>query len=680
MLNLSSSMNVPDIGIICKWGKVKEVHTVRGPRMLRTAAATEDFWPVWNEHAATLKLLGLQVKRRMDDPNKWQVLWWKELPADVLAQRAKLVEMSEATCAAVDIPKPDGLDYYPFQKAGIRYCLNAFAANGVLIGDEMGLGKTVQAIGVINATPGISRVLIICPLTLKANWERELSRWLVRPMTIGHARADFWPRDTDIVLCHYNILHRFTTRLANFWDLIVMDECHRLKNGKARQTRCVVGYKPTRKEAAAGAVPTSGIPARRKLALSGTPFENRPAELWPVVSYIAPHLFSSRSAYERRYCGGGVDGGYYAANGATNLEELGQRLRGCCMVRRLKRDVLKELPPKTRQVVQIDTDGLEDAIKSEQRVWHLHEADLAAAQVAMELAKASDTEAEFKAAVEALRAGMSAAFRKLSAVRHATALAMVPAMVEALQSDMQEVGKAVVFAYHQDVLEACAREFQGQCVLIHGDHPKNPLDRQPIVDRFQTDPKIRILFGSIDTCGEGLTMTAAWLCWFFEQDWRPSRMNQCSDRLHRIGQKDNVLCKYAIAPGTISAHMIQTWIQKEEIIERCLDSERAELAAEATIMPKAEPIATRSELDVAATAITAEQRWAILMALRELANVCDGAQAVDGCGFSKLDVAVGKSLAAQNTLSPRQAALGQKLVAKYRRQIGTDTLTKCGIK
>ena len=142
----------PSVETLCKWGKVKEVHTVRGPRMLRTAAATEDFWPVWNEHSASLKLLGLQVKRRMDDPNKWQVCWWQQLPADVLAQREKLVEMSEATSAAVDIPKPEGLDYYPFQKAGVRYCLNAFAANGVLIGDEMGLGKTVQAIGVINAT------------------------------------------------------------------------------------------------------------------------------------------------------------------------------------------------------------------------------------------------------------------------------------------------------------------------------------------------------------------------------------------------------------------------------------------------------------------------------------------------------------------------------------------------
>ena len=669
----------PSVETLCKWGKVKEVHTVRGPRMLRTAAATEDFWPVWNEHSASLKLLGLQVKRRMDDPNKWQVCWWQQLPADVLAQREKLVEMSEATSAAVDIPKPEGLDYYPFQKAGVRYCLNAFAANGVLIGDEMGLGKTVQAIGVINATPEISRVLIICPLTLKANWERELKRWLVRPMTIGHARADHWPRDTDIVLCHYNILHRFTTRLANFWDLIVIDECHRLGNPKTRQTRCVVGYRPTRKEAAAGAVPTSGIPARRKLALSGTPFENKPAELWPVVSYIAPDLFSSRSAYERRYCGAGMDGGYYAANGATNLEELGQRLRGCCMVRRLKRDVLKELPPKTRQVVQMDTDGLEDAIKSEQRVWHLHESDLAAAQVAMELAKASDTEAEFKAAVEALRTKTSLVFTELARVRHQTALKKLPRMIEMLAEEIDNLGspKVVVFAHHVDVLQAAASAFKGG-VLITGDTPHD--DRDAIVQRFQRDPNCGPFFGSIRATGEGITLTAASTVVFFENDWTASKMAQCSDRCHRIGQKDNVLVKYYILPGTVDAHMIATWIRKEEILEQALDSERAELATEATIMQRAEPIATRSELDVAATAITAEQRWAILMALRALSNVCDGAQAVDGCGFSKLDVAVGKSLAAQSTLSPKQAALGQKLVAKYRRQLGTDTLTKCGIK
>ena len=257
---------------------------------------------------------------------------------------------------------------------------------------------------------------------------------------------------------------------------------------------------------------------------------------------------------------------------------------------------------------------------------------------------------------------------------------MVPGMIEMLREDLEEVGKIVVFAYHQDVLNLCAKEFPGECVLIHGSNPADPSDRQKLVDRFQNDPSIRIFFGSIDTCGESITLTAASLCWFFEHDWRASRMAQCSDRLHRIGQKGNVLCKYAVAPGTISAHMIQTWIRKEQLLEDCLDTEREELASEPSLVPKAEPLATRHQLTVAATAITAAQRAAILDALRYLSAMCDGARAIDGMGFCKFDVAIGKSLALQSALSPMQAALGKRIVAKYSRQLGDEILERCGIK
>ncbi len=666
---------------LLRWGKPREVIARGKPKLVRSAMATEEFWTAWNDNEQELRAAGLSIGRDYQDPNKWRVSHWQDIDAGIMEEREKRVDMSGATSAEIVLPKPDGLDYMPFQKAGVRYCLDVFKTQdaGVLIGDSPGLGKTIQAIGIINATPEISRILIICPMTLKSNWERELTRWLVRPLTIGHATSEFWPR-TDIVLCHYNILHKFPTRLTTYWDLLVVDECHRAKNPKARQTKCIVGHKPTRNEAAQGVQPTSGIPAKRKLMLSGTPFENRPAELWPIVSYIAPGLFSSRSAFEKRYCGGMMGSHGWEAVGATNLPELGERLRGCCMVRRTKEEVLKELPPKTRQVVELDADGLGEAVRREQGAWAKYGGGLEAAHVRMELAKASEDEAAFKAVVEELRSGMSAAFKELSKVRHETALAMVPGMVEMLRDDLEESAKIVVFAYHQDVLNLCVKEFLGECVLIHGSNPADPNDRQKIVDRFQTDPRVRILFGSIDTCGEGLTMTAASLCWFFEQDWRASRMAQCSDRLHRIGQKDNVLCKYAIVPGTISAHMIQTWLRKEEILEQALDTEREELAAEPSLAPKAEPLASRHQLTVSATAITEAQRWAILAALKLLSEMCDGARAIDGAGFSKFDVAIGKSLSLCSALSPMQSALGQKLLAKYRRQLGDDTLAKCGIK
>lgn len=669
-----------DIEALAKWGKVKEVNTKLGPRLLRTARPDETFWTAWNANQKELRAAGISLSRDLDDESKWRVCHWAHLPPEVIAEREKRVELSKVTNADIFIPKPDGLEYLPFQRGGIQYCLNVFGqANdaGVLIGDEMGLGKTIQAIGVINAIPDISRVLVICPLTLKGNWERELKKWLVRPMTIGHANSEFFPR-TDVCIIHYNVLHKFPTRLANYWDLMIVDEGHRIKNAKARQTKCVVGYKPTRKESAAGMAPTSGIPAKRKLILSGTPFENRPAELWPIVSYVAPNLFSSRSAFEKRYCGAGSNGYGWDNSGATDLEELGERLRSQCMIRRLKKDVMKELPPKTRQVVEMDTDGLEHVIQREKSVWTQHEDDLEDAQVAIELAKASDSEDLFKHAVSNLRQKTTLIFTEIARVRHETAVAKLPNMVEMLQEELEQVNKIVVFAHHRDVLEGAARHFPGECVLIHGETPQE--ERDGLVQRFQKDPKCRLFFGSIRATGEGITLTAASTVIFFENDWTASKMAQCSDRCHRIGQKDNVLVKYYILPGTIDAHMITTWIHKEELLEQALDSEREQIAEEASLVPKAQPLSSRRELEIASTAITEAQRWAILASIKTLSRACDGARQIDGQGFNKIDVRIGKSLAEQSSLSPRQAALGQKLLRRYARQLGEDALEKCGIK
>jgi hypothetical protein len=149
---------------------------------------------------------------------------------------------------------------------------------------------------------------------------------------------------------------------------------------------------------------------------------------------------------------------------------------------------------------------------------------------------------------------------------------------------------------------------------------------------------------------------------------------------HRIGQKDNVLVKYYILPGTIDARMIQTWIHKEEILEKTLDSERPQLAEEATLIPMATPLASKREIDLESIAITLEQRREIHSALKRLAQVCDGAQAIDGHGFNKFDSRIGKSLAEYPTITPKQAVLGLRLVRKYARQLGAEVLEKCGVK
>ena len=150
------------------------------------------------------------------------------------------IEASRATDSDRDIPAPSGLAYLPYQRGGIAY---AMERDGVLIGDEMGLGKTIQAIGTINADPDAKRVLVICPASLKLNWQKELRKWLVRPLTIGIAEGKSWPF-TDVVIINYDIVDKHRPAIDTVeWDLMIADECHYLKNPKAQRTKAVLGGK-----------------------------------------------------------------------------------------------------------------------------------------------------------------------------------------------------------------------------------------------------------------------------------------------------------------------------------------------------------------------------------------------------------------------------------------------------
>lgn len=148
------------------------------------------------------------------------------------------IEASRATDSDRDIPAPAGLAYLPYQRGGIAY---AMERDGVLIGDEPGLGKTIQAIGAVNADPNARRVLVICPASLKLNWRNELRKWLTRPLTIGIAESDDFPK-TDVVIINYDIVARHRLVIDRIeWDCLIVDEAHYLKSPKAQRTKAVLG-------------------------------------------------------------------------------------------------------------------------------------------------------------------------------------------------------------------------------------------------------------------------------------------------------------------------------------------------------------------------------------------------------------------------------------------------------
>lgn len=658
------------IEALADWSAPREVFTKHGPRLLRTARPEADFWRAWTDYKSDLKSAGIAITKA--DGGQWVVQWWQPVPD--AANREQTLAASRATTADLEIPAGNGCQYMPFQLAGIAFAKDKPAC---LIADEMGLGKTIQALGVINADPAVQNVLIVTKASLKTNWSREAEKWLARPMSIGIASGAEFP-ETDVVVINYDIVTRHRERLrARTWDLVVLDEAHQIKNRNTARAKAIIGHTPSKRAQQHGEQVEPGLVAKRKLALTGTPIENRPDELWTTLHFLDPKQWPNFYRYAARYCGGHFGRWGYVTSGASNLAELQRVLRSTLMIRRMKRDVLAELPPKTRVLVELEPAGTEDALRAEKETWARHEAQLMRIQAELELAKASEDNGDFAKAVARFRSDASVAFREIAKVRHDTAVAKLPALIEAIREDLDEADKIIVFAHHLDVLNALHAAFEKQAVLLTG--ATSQADRDDAVQRFQTDPACRLFIGSIRAAGEGLNLQAANMVGFAELDWNPAKMSQCEDRAHRLGQRGNVLVKHWLVPGSLDARMIGIIVDKQTIIDQALDDEPGPLkVAEPVLVPHAPQNGTRVQLEAEGLLITTAQRQSIHRGLRELAAVCDGARRLDGCGFNMVDAYIGRSLASQNDLTDRQAALGRRICRRYVRQLGQELIDAMG--
>ena len=643
-------------------------------------------FPFSYETKDLVKLLGF----RFDPARK---LWWTDRPeiaakvggdtsaivaqinADREAQHqrdAAAIVASRATDAAIDIPAPEGCAYDPYQRAGIAYCMNRA---GALVGDEMGLGKTIEAIGVINADPSIKSVLVICPATPKLNWLKELRKWLVRPMSVRIADGHAFAR-ADIVIVNYEQLKKYRAEIdGREWDVLIVDEAHYLKTKKAQRTALVLGKWD--KDEAKRVEP---IKARRRIFLTGTPFLNRPIELWPLVHALDPQgLGKSWRNFAVRYCAGHQTNYGWDVTGASNLDELQAKLRASIMIRRLKKDVLTELPAKRRQIIVLEPEGREAiaAVKRENKAEAASEARLERLRTVVELSKASEDPADYRRAVEALQEASAVAFTEISKVRHEVAVAKIPQVIEHLEDCIENGGKTIVMVWHHDVANAIAAHFGAASVMVTGE--VSVAARMPLVDRFQNDPSCTLFIGSIKAAGVAITLTASSTVVFAELDVVPGNMTQAEDRAHRRGQSESVLVQHIVLDGSYDQRAAEILVEKQRNLDAALDDQERLPAVEAIDVPpadKAGPAIVRSvtQAQVAeeAAKISPEVIAAVHAALRALAGLCDGAQAIDGMGFNKLDTNVGKSLAMSARLTAKQAVLGRKIVLKYHRQLPAD--------
>lgn len=449
-----------------------------------------------------------------------------------------------ATDGPDDIPCPPGLAYLPYQRGGIAF---ARGKDGVLVADQMGLGKTIQAIGMLNDEP-VKTCLVICPASLKLNWQREIDKWLdyYLPVHVVEKAAHPFPRQVGVLIVNYDIMAKLRQRLDGIqWDAMICDEAHLLKNNQSKRSQAVLGRSGV-----------GGISATRRIFLTGTPAESRPSELFAVANALRPDVFPNWLDYAFRYCGAWMGKYGLEAKGATNSGELQAKLRETIMVRRSKVDVLKDLPPKIRVRVTLPCDKkLRERVDEELKVY----------QRERELITSLKKEG---AALDVVQSAQNEANRKMRDLRLATSEGKMPMALEFLRNAADEE-KLVIFAKHHAVLDVLIKEFGDAAVVVTGKTPVH--ERQRAVDRFQSDEGARVFIGQIDAAGVGLTLTAASHVVFVEFDWRPGIIEQAEDRCHRIGQIDSVTCSYLVIENSLDDVMLSSINNKRATLNETLD-------------------------------------------------------------------------------------------------------------
>ena len=608
------------------------------------------FWNYWHTNKEHLKANGFSMFKG-DDKNFYMKHVLKEEVERIKKEKEKTKKLSRAVNARIKVPAPEGLDYFPYQKAAIKF---AKTRPSTLIGDEMGTGKTVTTAGIINYDSKIKKVLVICPASLRINWKRELDKWLVKNYKVGVVNRSEYPNGSDIIVINYDVVPKHHETLSSIeWDLLVIDEAHYLKNRNAKRTKYILGHEKSG---------ISGIKSKKKVFLTGTPILNRPIEMFPILNALDSETWSSQWKFAKRYCDAKHNGFGWDFSGSSNLDELQDELRSSIMIRRTKKEVLPELPGKFRQVIELPYNNkIKKLLDQEKSEWDNKEELLNELKASSLVARISDNRDDYKESVESLKQGVAASFGDMAKLREKIALLKVPYVIEHLK-DIDS--KVVVFAHHKSVVNALYEELGDEAVVLVGDTKME--DRQDAVDRFQNDPKVKYFIGSIMAAGVGITLTSSSHVVFAELDWVPGVINQCEDRCARIGQKNNVLVQHLVLEESLDAKIAKTLTKKQEVIDKALD---LEYSLSEPVTPEEKEVEYK-DVHSFKGSFSQEDKNELLNKLRFLANFDeDGARQMNNVGFNKIDSHIGKSLASQLFLSDKQAYVAEKILKKYKGQL-----------
>lgn len=428
---------------------------------------------------------------------------------------------------------------FPYQIHGAKWL--AGIKHG-LLADPMGLGKSAQAITACDDIDART-ILVVCPASMRQVWRREFEKFSGKSRLIHVMGKGSSPLHNAVNIVSYDAA---ATRLHSAlmtikYDVGIFDEAHFLKSTSAKRTQAVYG-----KRAEPGLVHK----CNRVWLLTGTPAPNNPIELYPMCRVLFGDGFKNKDGkvmdkygFTNRFCTTTNNGFGIKITGGKNLPELKERLAPY-VLRRRKEEVLKDLPP-----IRFDNLYLDSG----------------------KLALPAEEEKVLREALESptpLRA-LEAAATHLATLRRALGLAKVDPLAEWLKDQLEGgMEKVVIFAHHRSVMERLALHLSRVSEFVQICGNTNATERDNAVQRFQNDPACRVFLGQLQAAGTGLTLTAASDLVFAEYSWVPAENDQAAMRIHRIGQENPVMIRYAVVANSLDEKIAAVVRKKSAVISQ----------------------------------------------------------------------------------------------------------------
>ena len=472
------------------------------------------------------------IEKLLAEKDKAYHIWGKFSEEDPLTEmwvpKVAIIKDNKVEIAEVDYTKYSHRPPLEHQKVAIEELLKN---KKYILADDMGLGKTTSTI-IASLEMGAKKILIICPASLKINWQREYQLYSEKTSYVCEGKN--YSEESDIVIMNYDIIKNFhdskdrknSIIIKSNFDLVIIDEAHYIQNVQAQRTKLINDLVRD---------------IDRLWLLTGTPMTSRPINYFNLLSLVDSPVAKNWMAYVVRYCSGYQfrvgPRKVWNVMGASNLEELRDRT-GATVLRRLKEDVL-DLPEKIITPVYLRLRSkLYEEVMGDYYNWYEKNPE------------------ESK--------NLSIQFTKLTQVRQVIAEEKTQHTIELAENIVEQGKKVIIFCNFTKSLETIVNHFGKSAVRLDGS--MNKTQRQDSVDRFQEDDNVKVFVGNIKAAGVGITLTAAEAVIMNDLSFLPSDHSQSEDRAYRYGQKNNVLVYYPIFENTIEGIIYDILNNKKRII------------------------------------------------------------------------------------------------------------------